>query len=35
VSWIDSSGKLWLFGGDGIGTINGPGDLNDLWLYQA
>ncbi len=34
VSWIDSSGKLWLFGGDGIGTNNGPGDLNDLWLYQ-
>ena len=26
VSWIDSSGNLWLFGGAGR---NGP--LNDLW----
>lgn len=34
VSWIDSSGKLWLFGGDGMGANNGPGDLNDLWVYQ-
>lgn len=34
VSWIDSSGDLWLFGGDGFGASNGPGDLNDLWVYQ-
>lgn len=34
VSWIDASGNLWLFGGDGFGAINGPGDLGDLWVYQ-
>jgi len=35
VSWIDSSGNLWLFGGQGYGsngTVNG--DLNDLWEYS-
>ncbi|MGO9648325.1 MAG: kelch repeat-containing protein [Terriglobales bacterium] len=34
VSWIDSSGNLWLFGGlsyDSTGTV---GYLNDLWRYQ-
>jgi hypothetical protein len=34
-SWIDSSGNLWLFGGQGYGsngTVNG--DLNDLWEYS-
>ncbi len=34
VSWMDSSGNLWLFGGDGIGSTNMSGDLNDLWRYQ-
>ncbi|HEV2327150.1 MAG TPA: kelch repeat-containing protein [Terracidiphilus sp.] len=34
VSWIDSSGKPWLFGGDGMGASNGPADLNDIWVYQ-
>jgi N-acetylneuraminic acid mutarotase len=28
VSWIDSSGNLWLFGGTGIN------DANDLWMYE-
>jgi hypothetical protein len=35
VSWIDGSGDLWLFGGQGYGsneTVNG--DLNDLWEYS-
>jgi N-acetylneuraminic acid mutarotase len=27
-SWIDSTGSLWLFGGDGFG-----GFLNDLWKF--
>jgi hypothetical protein len=34
ISWIDSSGNLWLFGGlsyDSTGTV---GYLNDLWRYQ-
>jgi N-acetylneuraminic acid mutarotase len=36
ISWTDSSGNLWLFGGS---YYNGSGDptvifLNDLWRYQ-
>ena len=39
VSWTDSSGQMWLFGGDGFGTNNfglggTSGDLNDLWRYK-
>jgi hypothetical protein len=35
VSWIDSSGYLWLFGGyDYDSATNDGGYLNDLWLYQ-
>ncbi len=29
VSWTDSSGDLWLFGGDGT-----TGELNDLWEFS-
>jgi N-acetylneuraminic acid mutarotase len=36
-SWIDASGNLWLFGGNGLDSTVGPpeiyGDLNDLWEY--
>jgi hypothetical protein len=35
VTWTDSSGTFWLFGGDGYdstGVSDGP--LNDLWRYQ-
>ena len=35
VTWIDSNGKLWLFGGfgwDSIGEL--PGSLNDLWRFD-
>jgi N-acetylneuraminic acid mutarotase len=31
VSWIDSSGNLWLFGGYGA---SGGMDFNDLWRYS-
>jgi hypothetical protein len=35
VSWTDSSGNLWLFGGDGVATSSGSdADLNDLWKYS-
>ena len=35
VSWIDSSGNLWLFGGYGINsTTVGAGVLNDLWEFN-
>jgi hypothetical protein len=33
VSWIDSSGNFWLFGGYGL-TDGAVGDLNDLWMYM-
>jgi N-acetylneuraminic acid mutarotase len=35
VSWIDSSGNLWLFGGEGNDSTGvSGGDLNDLWKYN-
>jgi N-acetylneuraminic acid mutarotase len=33
VSWIDSGGNLWLFGGQGNGATN-SGYLNDLWEFN-
>jgi N-acetylneuraminic acid mutarotase len=33
-SWIDSSGNLWLFGGNGYASTGGSGDLNDLWKFS-
>ncbi|HTV13892.1 MAG TPA: hypothetical protein VME68_04200 [Acidobacteriaceae bacterium] len=32
--WIDSTGNLWLFGGDGYDSKGNQGNLNDLWQYQ-
>jgi N-acetylneuraminic acid mutarotase len=38
VSWTDSSGNLWLFGGLGVVSVGGPNyiyhALNDLWRYS-
>jgi N-acetylneuraminic acid mutarotase len=34
VGWTDSSGHLWLFGGDGSDVNGNSGLLNDLWRYQ-
>jgi N-acetylneuraminic acid mutarotase len=34
VSWIDSMGNLWLFGGFGYDSAGTPGNLNDLWAYN-
>jgi hypothetical protein len=37
VGWADANGNLWLFGGEGedsVGTGNGNGILNDLWMYN-
>jgi hypothetical protein len=31
-SWIDSNGRLWLFGGVGYGATDN-GYLNDLWQF--
>jgi N-acetylneuraminic acid mutarotase len=33
VGWADTSGNLWLFGGQQIYCV-GMGDFNDLWEYQ-
>ena len=33
VSWTDSKGSLWLFGGDG-NSASASGDLNDLWQFN-
>lgn len=34
-NWIDSSGNLWLFGGNGYDANATDGYLNDLWKYSA
>ncbi len=34
VSWTDSSGNLWLFGGAGYDSTGALGDLNDLWEFN-
>jgi N-acetylneuraminic acid mutarotase len=34
VSWIDSSGNLWLFGGEGVDSTGTVGYLNDLWEFN-
>ena len=33
VSWIDNTGMLWLFGGQGFAST-GTGELNDLWKFN-
>jgi N-acetylneuraminic acid mutarotase len=35
VSWIDASGNLWLFGGEGLDSAGTFGNLNDLWEYTV
>jgi choice-of-anchor A domain-containing protein len=34
VSWTDSSGNFWLFGGSGWSDPNTRGSLNDFWKYD-
>jgi len=34
VSWTDSSGNLWLFGGSGYDANGNGGYLNDLWEFN-
>jgi len=34
VTWTDSSGNFWLFGGVGYDSTGTLGSLNDLWRYQ-
>jgi N-acetylneuraminic acid mutarotase len=35
VSWTDSSGDVWLFGGLGYDSVGTEASLNDLWKYSA
>lgn len=35
ISWTDSAGNLWLFGGVGYDSVGDWGDLNDLWRYDT
>ena len=35
VTWIDSTGNLWLFGGWGEDSTSTTGALNDLWMFSA
>jgi N-acetylneuraminic acid mutarotase len=34
VSWTDSAGKLWLFGGNGHDINDNTLPLNDLWMFD-
>jgi N-acetylneuraminic acid mutarotase len=34
VGWIDTSGDLWMFAGEGFDSTGMFGTLNDLWRYQ-
>lgn len=34
VTWTDSSGALWLFGGAGVDSVGAQGSLNDLWKFD-
>lgn len=34
VSWVDTSGMLWMFGGYGMDANGQLGDLNDLWRFN-
>jgi N-acetylneuraminic acid mutarotase len=34
VSWTDSSGNLWVFGGNGVDSTGATGLLNDFWKYS-
>lgn len=34
ISWTDSSGNFWLFGGLGYDSTGTLGNLNDLWKYS-
>ena len=35
VAWLDSQGRLWIFGGTGLDSAGNSGSLNDLWRYDA
>jgi N-acetylneuraminic acid mutarotase len=34
-SWVDSSGAVWIFGGEGIDANGVTGEHNDLWKFSG
>lgn len=34
IKWTDSRGRLWMFGGYGVGTVEGTYYLDDLWQFD-
>ncbi len=34
ITWIDTAGDFWLFGGFGVDSAGKVGDLDDLWKYH-
>jgi N-acetylneuraminic acid mutarotase len=34
MSWTDSQGRFWMFGGLGIDSSGNTGELSDLWMYD-
>ena len=35
MSWLDSTGNFWVFGGFDLDSTGNPDALNDLWEYNA
>jgi N-acetylneuraminic acid mutarotase len=35
VSWTDTKGNLWLFGGYGVDSGDAIGDLDDIWMFDT
>jgi hypothetical protein len=35
MSWLDSTGNFWVFGGFDLDSTGNPDELNDLWEYNA
>jgi hypothetical protein len=33
-TWVDNTGKVWLFGGGGLDATQTAGSLNDLWSFD-
>jgi N-acetylneuraminic acid mutarotase len=34
LSWVDSAGRYWMFGGYGANASGNFNDMNDLWMYD-
>src|ERR1035437_7681249 len=34
VSWVDTNGNFWFFGGNGVDSVGNAGQMNDLWEYS-